>query len=111
MPEATRGGGHGQKRKLLIVSNIQARESSDDVLLDVVLDREVEKTKANNFCLSSNAVDCCRKVREVCQCCSSRNSWVDPNYPRHFRLGDPNYPSRFFEKIKSSIEASKQVMP
>jgi hypothetical protein len=104
-------GGHDQKAKLLIILNFQARESSDQVLLDLVLDREIEKRKTNNFCLSTKAVDCCRKVLDVRQGCSSRNSWVDPNYPRQFGLGDPNYPSDFLKKIKSSIEASKPVTP
>ena len=103
-------GGHGQKTKLHIILNLQARESSDRVLLDLVLDREIEKRKTNNLCLDRNAVDRCRKVLEVYQGCSSRNSWVDPNYPRHLRLGDPNYPGHFFQKIKCSIEVSKAVM-
>jgi hypothetical protein len=103
--------GRGQKTKLLIILNLQDRESSEHVLLDLALVREIEKRKTNNFCLSTNAVGCCRKLLEVCQGCSSRNSWVDPNYPRQLRLGDPNYPSDFFEKIESSIEASKPVMP
>lgn len=98
--EVTRGGGHRQKTKLLIISNLQGRDLSEHVLLDLVLGREIGKTKTNNFRLSTNAVDCCRKVLEARQGCCSKNSWVDPNYP-----------SDVFEKIKSSIEASKPVVP
>ena len=57
--------GHGQKTKLLIILNLQARESSEHVLVDIVLDRKIEKRKTNNYCRSINAVDCCRKVLEV----------------------------------------------
>jgi hypothetical protein len=57
--------GHGQKTKLLIPLNLQARELSEHVLLNLVFDREIEKRKTNNFCLSTNAVDCCRNVLEV----------------------------------------------
>ena len=107
MHKATRGEGHGQKTKLLVNADLQTRESSEYGLLGLTLDRKMQKRETSNFCLSSNSVNRCLRELEVRKDLSSRNSWVDPNYPRQLRLTDPNYTSHIFSKIESSTEVRK----